>query len=94
MSDLICPHCRGVVPRGAKVCRGCFAEIEYGASSTVVGIVILVSLILAFQTLRIVPESLSFLAWVVGLGSFIGGGIVTANMFGNRVRFKRVYHTR
>ena len=27
---ITCPHCFGEVPYGAKVCRGCQAEIEYG----------------------------------------------------------------
>ena len=32
MSMMTCPHCGMQVPKGANVCRGCGAEIVYGAT--------------------------------------------------------------
>lgn len=42
---IICPHCRSEIPHGAKVCRGCQAEITYGISGFMMGFLGIVSLI-------------------------------------------------
>lgn len=94
MSNLSCPHCRGNVPRGATVCRGCQAEIEYGVPPPAYLVVAIVSGIVGFKTSSIVPESLSFLGWVVGIGAFIGGSLLMSKFFGDRVNFKRIYKTK
>lgn len=93
MSDLVCPHCHGDVPRGARVCRGCQAEIEYGAPPFLFLIVLIVSIILGVKTSGSVPESLSFFGWIVGVGAFIAGSIALTKLFEDRVSFKRIYRT-
>lgn len=94
MSDLICPHCRGSVPRGAAVCRGCQAEIEYGAPPAAYVVVLVVSAIAGFQTSGVVPQSLSFLSWIIGIGVFVGGVELLSRIFVDRVIFKRIYKTK
>lgn len=94
MNDLLCPHCRNNVPRGATVCSGCQAEIEYGAPPIVFLISLVVSFAMGMETSRIVPESLSFLSWVVGVGIFVAGLVGAARIFRNRVIFKRIYRTK
>lgn len=94
MSDLICPHCHGSVPRGAKVCRGCQAEIEYGAPPFAFLVVAIVSVVLGIKTSGVLPEGLSFLAWIVGIGGFIAGSVILGRLFGSRVNFKRIYRTK
>lgn len=94
MNNLVCPHCRGTVPRGASVCRGCQAEIEYGTPSFAFLVAIIVSVVLGFKTSGVVPEGLSFLGWVVGIGCFIAANVLMGKVFGNRVNFKRIYRTK
>ncbi|MDP1970592.1 MAG: hypothetical protein Q8K42_06610, partial [Methylobacter sp.] len=93
MSDLACPHCRGTVPRGASVCRGCQAEVEYGAPTFAILFVAIVSAVLGVKTSGAVPESLSFLSWVVGVGCFVAGSLLLRKIFKDRVNFKRIYRT-
>ncbi|MGL4473393.1 MAG: hypothetical protein ACRCT7_02885 [Shewanella sp.] len=91
MNDLVCPHCHGTVSRGAKVCRGCQAEIEYGVPMVFgIGLLIL-SLFLGVQTASFLPE---LFGWVVGIGVCIVGNIWLNGVFAKRVKFKRVYKTR
>lgn len=94
MSDLECPHCRGTVPRGATVCRGCQAEIEYGAPPFAYLIVLVASVVAGIKTSGAAPESLSFLSWVIGIGVFVGGAVLLSKIFDSRVNFKRVYRTK
>ena len=94
MSDLVCPHCRGSVPRGATVCRGCQAEIEYGAPPFANLIVLIASVASGITTSGAAPENLSFLSWVVGIGVFVGGAALLSKIFDSRVNFKRVYRTK
>lgn len=94
MGELVCSHCRGAVPRGATVCRGCQAEIEYGAPPFAYLVVLIASAFSGIKTSSIVPESLSFLSWVVGIGVFVGGGVLLSKVFGSRVNFKRIYKTK
>jgi hypothetical protein len=93
MSDLVCPHCHGNVPHGAKVCRGCQAEIEYGAPPFAFLVLLVISIILGVKTSGAVSDSLSFLGWVVGIGAFISGGMLLKKQFEDRVNFKRIYRT-
>lgn len=94
MSDLVCPHCHGTVPHGASVCRGCNAEIEYGSPPIAFLLIAIVSAFLGFKTYSIVPESLRFIAWVVGISCFVASSILLNKMFNDRVIFKRIYRTR
>jgi hypothetical protein len=94
MSDLVCPHCRNNVPRGATVCSGCQAEIEYGAPNAAFLVLLVVSAGLGIKASGVVSDSLSFLGWGVGIGVFIAGAVLITNMFGDRVVFKRIYRTK
>jgi len=94
MSEMICPHCRGEVPRNASVCRGCQAEIEYGAPKIAFMVALLVSFFLGFTLAGRLPDSIAFLGWIAGLGVFIGACILIAKMFKDRVNFKRIYRTK
>jgi uncharacterized membrane protein HdeD (DUF308 family) len=94
MSDLICPHCRGNVPRGATVCRGCQAEIEYGVPGFAFLIVAIVSAYLGVKVADWLPESLVILAWIAGIACFVFGGVMLEKAFGDRVEFKRIYRTK
>lgn len=94
MSDLVCPHCYTEVPRGASVCRGCQAEIEYGTPTAAIVAVAIASLFLAIKTVAFIPASLSFLPWIVGIGSFIAGGTFCSKLFKDRVVFSRATYRR
>lgn len=94
MSDLICPHCHGSVSHGAKVCRGCQAEIEYGAPGFTFVVLLIISIYLGFKTSNALPESMSFLCWITGVSVFAGGSFLLAHIFEHRVNFKRIYRTR
>lgn len=94
MSEITCPHCREQVPHGAKVCRGCQAEIEYGCPPALYVVLIAIAGFVGFKTTAIMPDVLSFMGWVVGIGGFIAGGVLCHRIFKNRVNFKRIYKTR
>jgi hypothetical protein len=86
---LTCPHCHGEIPHGARVCRGCQAEVEYGAP----------------WWANIGALILGAFAWAEGVAyspkAAIGAGIVVAIFllffaswaFRNRIVVKRVYRT-
>ncbi len=82
--NLTCPHCYGTVPYGAKVCRGCQAEIEYEPPVSLYWVLLIASTNLG----------LSFLSWVVGIGVFIVGSILLEIIFKDRVAFNREYKTK
>jgi uncharacterized membrane protein HdeD (DUF308 family) len=94
MSELVCPHCRGNVQHGATVCRGCQAEIEYGVPPVAFLILAVACVFLGYKITTVLPNSLSFLAWVAGIGCFIGGCVFLVKTFGDRVEFKRIYRTK
>jgi hypothetical protein len=90
MSNLNCPHCHNKVPRGAKVCRGCQAELQYGPPKIVV--------LLAFVAATFVGAIAGRMSHTFGWISF--GVILVATQYGiarafkDRVIFKRIYRTR
>lgn len=94
MSELVCPHCHGDVPRGAKVCRGCQAEIEYGCPPALFLALIIFTAFLGFKASAVLPESLSFMGWIIGIGGFIAGSVLLNKVFEKRVNFKRIYNTK
>jgi uncharacterized membrane protein HdeD (DUF308 family) len=49
---------------------------------------------IGFKISTVIPSSMSFLAWVVGIGCFVGGSAMLVKMFGDRVNFKRIYRTK
>lgn len=94
MSNLTCTHCRTGVPRGATVCTGCQAEVEYGPEKAFFGAALLVAAVAGYQVHRHLPESLSVVGWIAGAVVFVGLSVLIQKMFGDRVVFKRVYKTR
>ncbi|MFL9882026.1 hypothetical protein PQR66_03260 [Paraburkholderia agricolaris] len=94
MSNLICPHCRTQVPRGATVCTGCQAEVKYGAANGFFGGALLVAAVVGIEVDKILPGALSVVGWVTGLVVFGGLSVVIQKFYGDRVVFNRVYRTR
>ncbi len=94
MNDLICSHCRTGVPRGATVCTGCQAEVAYGPENGYFGAALLAGAFAGYEAHRMLPESLSVGAWIVGGLVFVGLSFLIQKVFGDRVVFKRIYKTR
>lgn len=93
MSDLTCPHCRNNVPRGATVCSGCQAEVEYGTPQAMFVIVLIIAAVVGVKV-GIWFSSVSWLGWVAAAAVTVGGFIACGKLFKDRVNFKRVYNTR
>jgi hypothetical protein len=89
------------VPQGAFVCRGCQAEIQYGppVSAYLAALIgsVFIGLCTGVVTANILPNALSFLYVIVGVGVFIGLLIKFLGAIGrkykDRVYFKRYYRT-
>ena len=90
-SALICPHCHGEVPYGARVCRGYQAEVEYGIPLEMVMLIYFI-----FLGLSIVL-AIYFGSFLVGIVAFIAGIYFLQSpidrKFKNRIVFKRRYKT-
>lgn len=91
MGELVCPHCHGNVSFGAKVCRGCQAEVEYGAPRWALLIVLAFAAIFGLKTGLGIAE---WLGWVVGIAALFGGAFAANVLFKNRINFKRMYRTK
>lgn len=91
MQVVQCPHCYSEVPHGAKVCRGCQAEIEYGAPPVAFLFVFIVSM---FAGWFIGAASHSIIGWIVFAGLLVGGIWGCVKLFADRINFKRIYRTR
>lgn len=91
MSEIICPHCHGVVSHGAKVCRGCQAEVEYGAPPFLYAILLILSILLGIKVASLLPE---FFGWVTSIVCFVAGAVYLSKFFKNRIKFKRLYRTK
>lgn len=94
MSHIECPHCRSEVPNGAKVCRGCQAEIEYGAPPFLYLILLAGAGWCGYKSYDFFYSGLSFLSWVLAGGVFLLGSVALAKLFENRVHFSREYKTK
>ncbi len=94
MNNLICPHCHGSVPHGANVCRGCQAELEYGIPDFAHIVPFTAGIFLGMSTAVLMPDSLSFIGWITGIGGVIGGYVLLNRIFSDRVNFKRIYRTK
>ena len=91
MSELLCPHCRSEVPYGAKVCRGCQAEIEYGCPPVLFFILVAACGFLGSKVADFMP---TIFGWATFIGGVIAGGIFLSKVFSERVVFKRLYKTK
>ena len=93
-----CPHCLNNVPWGARVCRGCNAEITYGPPLIAQAIALLIPTIIAWSVIQFVDKYLisnDTLLAVVFLAIFIPIVIKTMKYCKNRYKdntyFKRLY---
>lgn len=89
MDDLMkCPMCFGGVPRGAVVCRGCKARVEYGIPTWAS-----VALLLGSITFGTWAGSVlaGWIGWVGGLALFFLARAGLNHMFRNRVVFRLRY---
>jgi hypothetical protein len=86
--EMNCPMCMGRVPRGAIVCRGCKARIEYGIPAWAATVALIFSVAFGLW-------SGALLAWWVGLvGSlvlFCLCSVGLQHLFRNRVVFRLRY---
>ena len=93
MKEHKCPHCYEIVPAGAKVCKGCQAEIEYGTPYFVALIIFFISVVLGISASSLIEGGSSFLGWGTGIVVFLSLFIGSEKVFSKRVKFKRVYKT-
>jgi hypothetical protein len=94
MSNLVCPHCRSQVPRGATVCTGCQAEVKYGPANGLFGAALLAGAFVGYKVGHALPDSMSFGGWIAGLAVFGGLAALIRKFYSDRVVFNRVYRTR
>jgi hypothetical protein len=92
MSDMQCPHCHTLVPRGARVCTGCQAEVDYGTPGAAIVALLVGALFLGYQAAQ-ATDSQGF-GIALGIAIVAGGGWLFSRMFADRAEFKRVYKTR
>ncbi|MDA5338019.1 hypothetical protein LRM36_06265 [Stenotrophomonas maltophilia] len=86
MEDLMqCPMCFGGVPRGAVVCRGCKARIEYGVPAWAAVILLLVSVSFGWWSGFVLA---GWVGWIGGLALFFLAGAGLNHLFRNRVVFR------
>jgi len=93
MSNLICPHCRTQVPRGATVCTGCQAEVKYGPANGLFGGALLVAAFVGFKAGHLL-SGVPYSGWATGLVVFGGLSMLINKVYSDRVVFNRVYRTR
>lgn len=91
MPSVMCPHCHTDGPLGAKACRDCQAEIEYGASPALPLFIVLVAGFLGWKT-GVAPHSI--LGWLAFSGLAGGGLYGCMRVFRDRVNLKRIYRTK
>jgi len=91
MNNLVCPHCRSDVPRGARVCTGCKAEVEYGASPRATIQAALAAAVLAGLLFTQIPHVPWWVAVLAAVGAFFGATYLYATYFADRIVFYRHY---
>ncbi|MDR5812549.1 MULTISPECIES: hypothetical protein [unclassified Caballeronia] len=92
MSDLTCPHCLYGVPRGARVCRGCQAEVYYGLPKQQSLAILFAAGVTVFLGWKISNNAPA--AMVVGLIVVIALTVAAKRKYADHVEFKRPYRTR
>lgn len=91
MSEYTCPHCHGSVSRGASVCRGCQAEVEYGAPKASFIVAFFLSLFLSAKAAEILPDWIAVSVFIISMTVGIFGA---THLFKDRVIFKRMYRSK
>ena len=88
---MTCPHCHASVPLGATVCRGCKAEVSYGAPFWTVVVVFFLAVVLA---VKIGNATIGPMGWGAFFATFFGGHyFLERKLFVKRVQFARHYRT-
>lgn len=91
---LTCPHCHNNVPHGASVCRGCQAEVQYGAPLSWYVMAAFSGLLLGAWLEDLLPKNLTFLSGAVSLLAIVYGIIKIKKLTKDRIVFKRMYRTK
>lgn len=99
--NLSCPHCMNNVPWGARVCRGCHAEISYGTPPFIAITLTVLSVVAGFVVGKLFHDLLSItnstVLWIVcGATTLLGWWFSFKNcrrFFRERTWFKRIYKT-
>lgn len=95
---ITCPHCMNNVPWGARVCRGCHAEISYGTPFSAVVIFTVLSVGAGWYATKFVHDHLSdnpTLLWCVFAGvltpCIIGSWRICKRLYDGSSSFSRRY---
>lgn len=92
MDFLICPYCRiDDIPRGATVCRGCQAEIEYGMPPASLGVTFVAACIVGIW---VSGRTAPLVGWIAFGAVCVGGIYGSVKLFRERIVFKRRFNTR
>ena len=90
MSDVLgCPHCHAEIPHGARVCRGCQAEVEYGPPRWAKIGAFIAGAVAAINLLERSPT----LAAVAGIAVALGLYVASRKIFAARISVRRLYRT-
>ena len=89
--EIICPHCHNEIPQGASVCRGCQAEVEYGAPGSSYVLALFIAIYLGWF---VGNKTMSEIGWAIFIAAFVGGIVLMNKIFKNRIKINRVYRTR
>jgi hypothetical protein len=91
MADTLgCPHCHAEIPHGARVCRGCQAEVEYGPPRWAKIVALFAGVIAAINLLN--RWSLTVAA-VGGVAVVLALYFASRKVFANRISVRRLYRT-
>jgi predicted Na+-dependent transporter len=90
MNKVTCPFCNNLVPYGAKVCSGCFAEIEYKTPVWAYFIALIMSIVAGWKFINVASFSFPY-GVAVSFTVFIFFCFVLNRFFADRVNFERTY---
>lgn len=91
MKNVTCPFCKTLVPRGATVCKGCNAVVEYRTPPLMYIVLIVVSIFAGLKIPNIVGLNVPFASVIVGLLFFIFVCYLSSQIFASRIHFERSY---
>ncbi len=97
-STITCPHCMNNVPWGARVCRGCQAEISYGTPLASIIFFIVLSVGAGWYVTKLAHDYLftnSTLLWCVFAAVLIPCAILSRKackrLYDGKTEFRRHY---
>lgn len=86
-----CPHCKAPVPRGATVCTGCQAEVDYGVPKWLFWFNVIAAIVVAAVASAFTQQQLVVVA--SGGLSYLLAHVASAMACRKRVVFVRRYRT-